>query len=205
MASYTQLPAPVQNLIDEFNRLPGIGPKTAARLVFYLLRVSAQRSESLSGAIVELRAKIRFCDTCYNIAEAATCNICASPKRERSLLCVVSDPLDIVALEKTHDYRGLYHVLHGEISPINGVGPDNLRITELESRLADGEVKELILATNPTMEGETTAIYIAKLLHAKALTITRLARGLPVGGDLEYADEVTLGNALTHRRAFVVG
>jgi recombination protein RecR len=191
---------PVSKLIDEFSRLPGIGPKTASRLVFYLLRAPEEQAQSLAEALRELRERIRFCSVCFNITEEDPCAVCTDEERDRSIICVVEEPLDVVAIERTRDYHGLYHVLHGTIAPVEGVGPDDLRIAELLSRLAKASpVREVIIATNPNMGGEATAMYIARQLEGSQIKVTRLARGLPVGGDLEYADEVTLSRALAGR------
>jgi recombination protein RecR len=193
---------PVSRLIDEFSRLPGIGPKTASRLVFYLLRAPEEQAQSLAEALQELRARIVFCGTCFNITESDPCAVCIDERRDRSVVCVVEEPLDVIAIERTRDYQGLYHVLHGTIAPVEGIGPDDLRIAELLPRLdADPPVREVIIATNPNMEGEATAMYIARQLEGREVRVTRLARGLPVGGDLEYADEVTLSRALAGRQA----
>lgn len=191
---------PVAKLIDEFSRLPGIGPKTASRLVFYLLRAPEEQAGSLADALRQLRERITFCSTCFNITESDPCAICTDEKRDRSLLCVVEEPLDVIAIERTREYHGLYHVLHGTIAPVEGIGPDDLRIAQLLPRLgADPPVREVIIATNPNMEGEATAMYIARQLEGSGVQVTRLARGLPVGGDLEYADEITLSRALAGR------
>lgn len=193
---------PVANLIDEFSRLPGIGPKTAARLVFHLLRAPEEQSRSLAEALYALRERIVFCSVCFNITETDPCTICTSDSRDRSVICAVEEPLDVVAIERTGDYLGLYHVLHGTIAPVEGIGPDDLRIAELMGRLqATPSVRELIVATNPNMEGEATAMYIAQQLAGSDIQVTRLARGLPVGGDLEYADQITLGRALAGRQS----
>lgn len=192
---------PVAKLIDEFSRLPGIGPKTASRLVFYLLRAPEEQAGSLADALRELRERITFCSTCFNITESDPCSICTDERRDRSILCVVEEPLDVIAIERTRDFHGLYHVLHGTIAPVEGIGPDDLRIAQLLPRLgADPPVREVIIATNPTMEGEATAMYIARQLEGSGVQVTRLARGLPVGGDLEYADEITLSRALAGRQ-----
>jgi recombination protein RecR len=192
---------PVARLIDEFTRLPGIGPKTASRLAFYLLRAPEEQPQSLADALRELRERITFCSVCFNITEADPCAVCADEHRDRSVICVVEEPLDVIAIERTRDYLGLYHVLHGTISPVEGIGPDELHIAELLPRLhAVPPVREVIIATNPNMEGEATAMYIARQLEGRDIRITRLARGLPVGGDLEYADEVTLSRALAGRQ-----
>lgn len=191
---------PVARLIEQFARLPGIGPKTAQRLAFYLLRSPEQVAEDLAAAITHMKAAVQFCSVCLNITDIDPCAICRSDARDRSVICVVEEPLDIVALERTRGYRGLYHVLHGALSPVEGIGPDDLKIRELLERLKSGEVKEVILATNPNVEGETTAIYLTRLLRPLGVRITQIARGLPVGGDLEYADEVTLARAIEGRR-----
>ena len=193
---------PVARLIDEFSRLPGIGPKTASRLVFYLLRAPEEQAESLADALRELRQRITFCSICFNITESDPCSVCADEGRDRAAICVVEEPLDVVAIERTRDYQGLYHVLHGTIAPVEGIGPDDLRIAQLLPRLdALPPVREVIIATNPNLEGEATAMYIARQLEGKDIRVTRLARGLPVGGDLEYADEVTLSRALAGRQS----
>jgi len=193
---------PVARLIDEFSRLPGIGPKTASRLVFYLLRAPEEQAESLADALHELRERITFCSICFNITESDPCSVCADEGRDRATICVVEEPLDVVAIERTRDYQGLYHVLHGTIAPVEGIGPDDLRIAQLLPRLnALPPVREVIIATNPNMEGEATAMYIARQLEGRDIRVTRLARGLPVGGDLEYADEVTLSRALAGRQS----
>jgi recombination protein RecR len=191
---------PVARLIEELAKLPGIGPKTAQRLAFYVLRMPADGAGELARAIVRVKESVTFCSRCMNITEQDPCSVCASPNRDRGLICVVEEPLDVLAIERTGIYRGQYHVLHGALSPMEGVGPDNLRIQELLARLRDGEVREVILATNPNVEGEATAMYIDRLVKPLGLRVSRLARGLPVGGDLEYADEVTLARALEGRR-----
>lgn len=191
---------PVAKLIDEFSRLPGIGPKTASRLVFYLLRAPEEQAGSLADALRELRERITFCSTCFNITESDPCAICTDENRDRSLICVVEEPLDVIAIERTSEFHGLYHVLHGTIAPVEGIGPDDLRIAQLLPRLGvHPPVREVIIATNPNMEGEATAMYIARQLEGSGVQVTRLARGLPVGGDLEYADEITLSRALAGR------
>jgi recombination protein RecR len=192
---------PVARLIDEFSRLPGIGPKTASRLVFYLLRAPEEQAQSLADALRELRERTTFCSICFNITESDPCLICTDEKRDRSVICVVEEPLDVIAVERTHDYHGLYHVLHGTIAPVEGIGPDELRIAELVRRLEGmSAVREVIIATNPNMEGEATAMYIARQVEGRGVRVTRLARGLPMGGDLEYADELTLSRALAGRQ-----
>ena len=191
---------PVARLIDEFAKLPGIGPKTAQRLTFFLLRSSKEEANNLAEAILAMKEKIGFCSVCFNISENATCPVCSDQARDRSVICVVEEPLDVLALERTREYRGTYHVLHGAISPIDGVGPDKLRIAELLERVRKGLVTEVIIATNPNAEGDVTAAYLAKVLAPTGIKVTRLARGLPAGGDLEYADELTLARALEGRR-----
>jgi recombination protein RecR len=194
------LPEPVERLIDEFSRLPGIGPKTASRLAFFLLRAPKDQSQQLSEALSQLRERITFCEVCYNISESSPCPLCADDGRDRGLICVVEEPLDVVAIERTREFRGLYHVLHGVISPVDGIGPEDLKIDPLLERVRNGGVHEVIVATNPNMEGEATAMYLARLLAPLGIKATRLARGLPMGSDLEYADEVTLLRALEGRR-----
>lgn len=191
---------PVSRLIDEFSRLPGIGPKTASRLTFYLLRVSDEQALSLAEALRNLKEQVVYCERCCNIADSSPCKICASAERDQATICVVEEPLDVMALERTHEYRGVYHVLHGAISPVDGVGPTDLRIDDLMGRLRHGTVREVILATNPNLEGEATAMYLEQLIKPLGIRLTRPAYGLPVGGDLEYADEVTLVRALEGRR-----
>ncbi|HSO94854.1 MAG TPA: recombination mediator RecR [Acidimicrobiia bacterium] len=191
---------PVQNLIDELGRLPGIGPKSAQRIAYYLLKAAPDDANRLATAITEAKARVSWCRRCFNIAQGELCGFCRDDRRDAALLCVVEEPRDIVAVERTHEFKGRYHVLQGAISPIEGIGPEQLRVKELLRRVADESVTEVILATNPNIEGEATAMYLAKLLQPLGLTVTRLASGLPVGGDLEYADEVTLGRALEGRR-----
>ena len=190
----------VQDLIDELGRLPGVGPKSAQRIAFHLLQSDAVDVTRLVDSITEVKAKVRFCATCGNVAEGEQCRICADPRRDGTAICVVEEPKDVVAIERTREFRGRYHVLGGAISPIDGVGPDDLRIKELMTRLASGEVTEIIIATDPNLEGEATASDLARFLRPMGLKVTRLASGLPVGGDLEYADEVTLGRAFEGRR-----
>jgi recombination protein RecR len=190
----------VQDLIDELGRLPGVGPKSAQRIAFHLLAADSTDVKRLAHVLTEVKDKVRFCTTCGNVAEAEQCRICADPRRDDTIICVVEEPKDVLAIEKTREFRGRYHILGGAISPIEGVGPDDLRIKELLPRLADGTVVEVILATDPNLEGEATATYLARLLKGMGLNISRLASGLPVGGDLEYADEVTLGRAFEGRR-----
>jgi len=191
---------PVQNLIDELGRLPGIGPKSAQRIAFHLLKLPAEDVARLSHAIEEAKAKVTFCTRCYNVSEGSECAICSDPRRDTTVVCVVEEPRDIVAVEKTGEFKGRYHVLQGAISPIEGIGPEQLRVKELLARLEPEGVSEVILATNPNIEGEATAMYLARLLKPLGFRVTRIASGLPVGGDLEYADEVTLGRALEGRR-----
>ncbi|MGZ4649363.1 MAG: recombination mediator RecR [Kineosporiaceae bacterium] len=190
----------VQDLIDELGRLPGVGPKGAQRIAFHLLQSDPDDIRRLVTALTEVSEKVRFCVTCGNVSADEQCRVCRDPRRDGSLLCVVEEPKDVVAIEKTREFRGRYHVLGGAISPIEGIGPDDLRIRELVARLASGEVTEIILATDPNLEGEATATYLARLLKPMGLRVTRLASGLPVGGDLEYADELTLGRAFEGRR-----
>jgi recombination protein RecR len=202
----TALVEPVARLIEAFARLPGIGPKTAQRLTFHLLRAPDAEARALARALVAVRDEVVFCERCFNISDAAVCAICRDPGRDDGRLCVVEEPLDVLAIERTGEFRGRYHVLHGAISPIDGIGPDRLRIRELLTRVdeaaVDGpQVEEVILATNPTLEGEATAMYLGERLEGRVGSVTRIARGLPVGGDLEYADDVTLIRALQGRRA----
>ncbi len=194
------VPKPVERLVEELNRLPGIGPKTASRLTFYLLRSPRVQVEALAQAIGELQEKVVTCSACFNIAETSPCPICSDRERDRSLICVVEEPLDVLAIERTRGYNGLYHVLHGAISPVEGVGPEDLKIAELIQRVRGGPAQEVILATNPNLEGESTAMYIFRQLAPLGVRVTRLAHGLPMGGDLEYADEITLTHALEGRR-----
>ena len=196
------LPAtePVSHLIEEFNKLPGIGPKSAARLTYYLLRMPEEEARALAEAIIAVKEKTVLCSSCQNITESDPCAICSGKERDHSIICIVKDPLDILALERTGQYKGLYHVLHGVLSPMDGIGPDDLKIKELLQRLKTGSVKEIILATNPNLEGEATAMYLQRLLSPLGVKLTRLARGLPIGGDLEYADEITLTHALEGRQ-----
>ncbi len=196
------LPEPVQKLIDAFARLPGVGPKTASRLAFYLLRAPEDISLSLSEALVGIKQETGLCEKCFNITrkEVSVCEVCASDQRDRDTICVVEEPLDVLAIEKTAGYNGLYHVLHGVLSPIEGIGPEDLKIKELYARLENSGVKEIILATNPSMEGDATAMYLHERIAPKGIRVTRLARGLPVGGDLEYADQNTLLRALAGRQ-----
>ncbi|MGC2942839.1 recombination mediator RecR [Brevibacterium sp. FAM 24638] len=190
----------LQDLVEEFGKLPGIGPKSAQRLAFHILQTDAQDVSALAQALTDVKKRVRFCEICGNVSEEDECTVCQDPRRDRSMICVVEEPKDVVAIERTREYRGLYHVLGGAIDPMAGVGPDNLRIKELMTRLQDGEVKETVIATDPNLEGEATATYLVRLLGSLGVTVTRLASGLPVGGDLEYADEVTLGRAFSGRR-----
>jgi recombination protein RecR len=190
---------PITRVVDELSRLPGIGPKTAQRLTYYLLRAPAEQAEALAEAVLELKRNVVLCERCFNITDRTPCEVCSDPEREASRICVVEEPLDVVAIERTGQYKGTYHVLHGAISPIEGIGPDELKIRELLGRLQSADVEEVILATNPNLEGDATAMYLTRLLQPLGITVTRLARGLPVGGDLEYADEITLSNALAGR------
>lgn len=194
------LPKPVQRLINELGRLPGIGPKSAARLTFYLLRTGDEQAIELTNALHDLVERTRFCSICFNITEEDPCHFCADPNRDDSLLCVVEEPLDVLAIERSQAFNGRYHVLHGAISPVEGVGPEDLKIEELLARIARSDFQEIILATNPTLEGESTALYLQRRLAGSSIRLTRLARGLPVGGDLEYTDEITLGRALEGRQ-----
>jgi recombination protein RecR len=191
--------APVERLIEQLCRLPGIGPKSASRLAFHLLSVPRSDAVELARAIVELKDKVRFCSICFNISEGEVCSICSDPRRDESLLCVVEEPRDVTAVERTGRFRGRYHVLGGAISPIDGVGPEELRFDELVRRLQTGEISEVIVATNPNAEGEATALYLAQFIRPLGIRVTRIASGLPVGGDLEYADEITLGRAMEGR------
>jgi recombination protein RecR len=197
------LPEPVQNLVDALARLPGIGPKTASRLTFYLLRAPEEISQSLSQALVGIKQETGLCEVCFNIThkDSPVCEVCTSEQRDRQILCVVEEPMDVLAIEKTAGFNGLYHVLHGVLSPIEGIGPEDLKIKELYARLEDGAFQEVILATNPSMEGDATAMYLHERIASSGVRVTRLARGLPVGGDLEYADQNTLLRALAGRQA----
>jgi recombination protein RecR len=191
---------PVQRLIDELGRLPGVGPKSAQRIAYYILKAAPEDARRLASSIVEVKEKISWCRRCFNMAEGELCQYCLDERRDDTLICVVEEPRDIVAIERTREFAGRYHVLQGTISPIEGVGPDQLRIKELLARVRDEGVKEVILATNPNTDGEVTAMYLARMLQDSEVRVTRIASGLPVGGDLEYADEVTLGRALEGRR-----
>ena len=192
--------APVEHLIEQFQKLPGIGRKTAQRLAFFVLSLSEEDANTFANAVVDAKKSVKFCSVCQNLTDSEVCNICADKTRDASVICVVADPKDVVAIEKTREFDGLYHVLHGCISPINNIGPDDIRVKELLTRVAEGEVREIIMATNPDTEGEATAMYLARLLSPFEVTVTRLAYGIPVGGHLEFADEVTLTRALEGRR-----
>lgn len=192
--------APVMRLIEALHKLPGIGPKSAQRLTYYLLRASVEEARALAQAVVELKEKIILCSVCQNVTEVDPCGICSDTQREQSIICVVEEPLDILALERSRQFNGLYHVLHGVVSPMDGVGPEDLKIDELVARLQNGNVSEVIMATNPNLEGEATAMYVSRLLDPMGIRVTRLARGLPTGADLEYADDTTLARALEHRQ-----
>ena len=189
----------IEKLIESFERLPSIGHKTAARLAFYVLNSSEEETNEFVSSIINAKKNLKYCSKCYNISDTDPCPICSNAKRDQSIICVVEDVKDIIAMEKTHEFKGTYHVLHGSISPMNGIGPDDIKIKELLSRLMEGEVKEIILATNPKVEGEATAMYISKLVKPLGVKVTRIAHGIPVGGDLEYTDEITLSKALEGR------
>ena len=197
MAQYNV--APLENLIDQFEKMPGIGHKTAQRLAYYVLNLSKTEAAELAQAVTDAHSKIHYCSRCCNLTDRELCPVCASPARDHGVICVVETPRDATAVENTHEFKGVYHVLHGAISPLNDIGPDNLTIKELLKRLSDSEVSEVIMATNPTVEGDATALYISKLLKPMSVKVTRLAYGIPVGGDLEYADEYTLARALEGR------
>ena len=192
--------APLAKLIEHFRSLPGIGAKTATRLAYHILDMDVEKAKALANAIIEAKEKIGFCNTCFDLSDTNPCRICTSENRDRSIICVVEQPRDVGAMERMRDFKGLYHVLHGTLSPLEGIGPDDIRIKELLNRLYSSDVKEIIMATNPNVEGEATAMYVAKLLKPIGIKVTRIAHGLPVGGDLEYADEVTLSKALENRR-----
>jgi recombination protein RecR len=201
MNDYTPITAaPLARLIEEFYKLPGIGPKSAQRLAYYLLRMPAAEAHALAQAILEVKERVVLCSSCQNVTESDPCRICSSLERDRTVICVVEEPLDILSIERSGSYKGLYHVLHGAISPMDGIGPEDLKIAELLGRMRSGEVTEVILATNPNLEGEATSMYLSRLLSPLGIRVTRLARGLPVGGDLEYADDVTLARALEGRQ-----
>ena len=190
----------IEKLIENFEKLPSIGHKTAIRLAFHMLDLDQERTDEFISSIVEAKKNLRYCSHCFNISDTDPCQICSSPKRDNSIICVVEDVRDVIAMERTHEFKGVYHVLHGSISPMNGIGPDDIKIKELLARLSDGSVKEIILATNPRVEGEATAIYLSKIIKPLGIKVTRIAQGIPVGGDLEYTDEVTLSQALEGRR-----
>lgn len=192
--------APLAKLVEQFRRLPGIGPKSATRLAYHILAMDREQSRQLAEAIIEAKDKIGYCSVCFNLTDCDPCQVCSSDNRDIGLVCVVEEPQDVAAMERTREYRGRYHVLHGSLSPLDGVGPDELRLKELLARMQGGEIKEVIMATNPDVEGEATAMYVARLLKPLGVKVTRLGHGLPVGGDLEYADEVTLSKALENRR-----
>ena len=190
----------IEKLIESFEKLPSIGHKTAIRLAFHMLDLDQERTDEFISSIVEAKKNLKYCSHCFNISDSDPCQICGSPKRDNSIICVVEDVRDVIAMERTHEFKGVYHVLHGSISPMNGIGPDDIKIKELLARLSDGCVKEIILATNPRVEGEATAIYLSKIIKPLGIKVTRIAQGIPVGGDLEYTDEVTLSQALEGRR-----
>jgi recombination protein RecR len=194
------LPAPLKRLVDRLSRLPGIGEKSATRLAFFLLRADAEYARELAAAIAELKAEIRLCSRCLAFTEQDPCVLCDDPRRSAEVICVVEDPADVMAIERAGDFRGRYHVLHGTLAPLDGIGPEQLKISELLARLRDETIREIILATNPTVEGEATALYLAKLIKPSGVKVTRIAHGLPMGGDVEYADGVTLSRALEGRR-----
>ena len=190
---------PLQKLIEEFNKLPGIGPKTAQRLAFYVINLPYEKAESLSNAITYAKKNIKYCSICQNLSSDDVCNICNNPQRDHSVICVMENPRDVMQMERTHEFKGVYHVLHGAISPMDNISPEDIKIKELLSRIAENDIKEVIMATNPNLEGETTAMYISKLIKPFGVKVTRIAHGVPVGGELEFADEVTLGKALSFR------
>lgn len=194
-----QYAAPLQNLIEEFNKLPGIGYKTAQRLAFHVLNLPPEKSERLAQAILNAKKNIRYCSVCQNLSASDVCNICSKSDRDHSIICVMESPRDVMQMERTNEFKGLYHVLHGAISPMDNISPDDIKIKELVARVSNGEVKEVIMATNPNLEGETTAMYISKLIKPFGVKVTRIAHGVPVGGELEFADEITLGKALNWR------
>lgn len=195
-----EYPGPLARLIAELSKMPTVGPKTAQRLAFHIMRLPAEEAQALAEAVLDVKARMRHCSTCFTVTDVDPCATCADPARNRELLCVVEDPRDVMALERTREFRGRYHVLHGAISPLDGIGPDDLKIPELLTRVKEDGIKEVIVATNPRVEGEATAIYLARVLKPLGVRVTRIAHGLPVGGDLEYADEVTLARALEGRR-----
>ena len=193
-------PKSLARLVGEFEKLPGIGPKSAQRLAFHVMRVPEDETRALAEALVAVKGSIRFCSICHNYSEGDVCDICADPRRDHTVICVVAEPRDLIAMEKTNEFRGVYHVLHGVISPLEGVTPDRLKIRDLQQRVAEGAVREVILATNPTVEGDTTSLYLAEILKRLGVKVTRIAHGMPVGGDLDYADQATLIQALEWRR-----
>ena len=197
MSSYSPS---IEKLIESFERLPSIGHKTAIRLAFHMLDMKQEETDEFIKSITEAKKKLKYCSICFNIADTDPCPICSSPKRDKSVICVVEDVRDIMAMERTHEYKGVYHVLHGTISPMNGIGPDEIKIKELLNRIRDNDIKEVIIATNPRVEGEATSIYLSKLIKAFNIKVTRIAHGIPVGGDLEYTDEITLMKAMEGRR-----
>lgn len=190
----------IEKLIESFERLPSIGHKTAVRLAFHMLDLSKEETDEFINSIINAKEKLKYCSNCYNISDTDPCPICSSPKRDNSVICVVEDVRDVMAMERTHEFKGVYHVLHGTISPMNGIGPEDIKIKELLNRIANNDIKEIIMATNPRVEGEATAIYISKIIKPLGIKVTRIAHGIPVGGDLEYTDEVTLSKALEGRR-----
>ena len=190
----------IEKLIESFERLPSIGHKTAVRLAFHMLDLSKEETDEFINSIINAKEKLKYCSNCYNISDTDPCPICSSPKRDNSVICVVEDVRDVMAMERTHEFKGVYHVLHGTISPMNGIGPEDIKIKELLDRIANNDIKEIIIATNPRVEGEATAIYISKIIKPLGIKVTRIAHGIPVGGDLEYTDEVTLSKALEGRR-----
>ncbi len=190
----------IEKLIESFERLPSIGHKTAVRLAFHMLDLSKEETEEFINSIINAKEKLKYCSNCYNISDTDPCPICSSPKRDNSVICVVEDVRDVMAMERTHEFKGVYHVLHGTISPMNGIGPEDIKIKELLNRIANNDIKEIIIATNPRVEGEATAIYLSKIIKPLGIKVTRIAHGIPVGGDLEYTDEVTLSKALEGRR-----
>jgi len=198
----TSAAAPVAKLIEELNRLPGIGPKSAQRLAYHLLRATNEEARALADAIVDVKERIKLCTVCQNTTDVEPCLLCSDEARERTVICVVEEPLDILAIERTRAHHGVYHVLHGSISPMDGIGPEQLKVRELLERLRDGAVKEVIMATNPNLEGEATSMFVSRLLQPLGVRVTRLARGLPMGGDLEYADDLTLARAIENRQEF---
>jgi recombination protein RecR len=200
VAEGSSTPEPIQRLVEAFHRLPGIGPKSAQRLAYHILRTSEQEAGALARAILDVKERIRLCSQCLNITEADPCTFCQDPRRDRSIVCVVEQPLDVLAIERSGGYRGLYHVLHGVLNPMEGIGPEHIHVRELVLRLQAGEIHEVIMATNPSLEGEATAMYIQRLIGPAGVKVTRLARGLPSGADLEYTDDVTLARAIEGRQ-----